>query len=443
MKQKPSAVRRTVAFWAVFLVLFFLMTQAFSTFPDYRSYQSIGGFYLEEEGSLDAIYLGSSNCYAFWSAPVAWHNYGLKVYPYASPSQPFYALEYLIRETRKTQPDAMYIININSVESDDLTPNGIHYLINYMPESENRQALTNHLADLLGYNMIEKLEFRFPWLRMRELWLDRIKNGPVPEPDGLMGASTYEHFLEDSEDITARYLRSDRKKAIPMMLTESVIGLLDYCDEEGIRVLFVSVPRAEESEEALGRINAVRDIIRSHGRDVLDMNPIFAELSLDLTQDYYNDKHTNIHGSVKFTNYLCEYLIGHCGLRNRQGGNSARWDEAWRRYAEIIAPWTLDIELDSRRRDSALPVPSGLTASAGGEASVRISWEAVPGADGYRVYRKTGKTGAWELLGETSETAFEDTGLRKDETRYTVAAQRAANGEIYYGNFWYQGVEAA
>ncbi|MBR2698200.1 MAG: hypothetical protein IKE76_06360, partial [Clostridia bacterium] len=98
MKQKKTIVLRAVAFWALFALLLYPVTRVFAHYPDYRSYQTIGGFYEEADDSLDAVYLGSSNCYAFWNALVAWHNHGLAVYPYASPDQPFYATEYLVRE---------------------------------------------------------------------------------------------------------------------------------------------------------------------------------------------------------------------------------------------------------------------------------------------------------------------------------------------------------
>ena len=85
MKKKKTIVLRVAAFWALFALLLYPVTRVFSHYPDYRSYHTIGGFYEEEADSLDAVYLGSSNCYAFWNALVAWHSHGLAVYPYASP----------------------------------------------------------------------------------------------------------------------------------------------------------------------------------------------------------------------------------------------------------------------------------------------------------------------------------------------------------------------
>ena len=444
MKETKTALFRAAVFWALFALALYPVTRVFSHHPDYRSYHILGGFYAQEAGSLDAVYLGSSNCYAFWNALTAWHNCGLVVYPYATPEQPFYAVEYLIREVRKTQPNARFIVSVNAVEADDLTPGGAHYLLNYMPESAEKRALTDRLCDLMGYGWLDRLEFRFPWLRLRELWYDRLTNGPVPGLDGLNGASTYADYLSGVEDISGDYLETESHSALPDALVETVDSLLDYCGREDVEVLFVSVPRAEEHYRAVGRINAVCAMLRDRGCEVLDLSDQAAALGLDMTQDFYNEKHTNIHGSIKFTHALCERLAERYGMSDRRGDATyADWEAAWDRYAEVITPWVLDIELDVPHRDWALPSPRGLEAVAG-EGVARIRWTASRGAEGYSVYRKAGEDGAWICVGDTAETRFEDPeGPAAGECRYTVVPWRRVAGETLYGDFLYGGVALA
>ena len=439
MRNKKAVVLRCAAFWGIFAALFWLMARTLAYIPDYRSFQSVTGFYEEPADSLDAVYLGSSNCYVFWNAPLAWHTHGIRVYPYATPSQPVEATEYLMREVRKTQPSAMFIVNLNAVEADDLDAISIHYLVNYMPDSEEKAALTDYLADLLGYSAADRLEFRFPWLRMRELWDNRITEGGVPALDGLKGASVYEKHLSVMTDISGDVVSTDRRSEISENQRSAIQSLLDFCDREGLRVLFVAVPRAEKDEDCLSRINAVCDMIRSRGYDVLDLTAGFAEVGLDLTQDYYEQKHANIHGSIKFTQYLCDYLAEHYGLADRRDdADGQSWDAAWAHFAEIAAPWALDIELDAFGRDYDLPAPGNMTAEAD-ETQTTLHWDAVPAADGYAVYRKAGDSSGWEKLADTSETTFTDGGR---DCRYTVVPWRDANGERLYGNFDYAGATA-
>ena len=432
---------RIVLFIGIFLILFAPTLWLFSNHPDHRVYQMIGGFYEEPEDSLDGVYIGSSTVYAFWNPMVAWNNYGLAIYPYSSGSQPFYATEYIIREVRKTQPDAVCVVNLNSVDGGELSAADIHNLVNYMPDSPNRDALIDALSDLIGYSQIERLEFRVPWLRARAYWLDYITNGFFPELDGLKGTSRYPTYLYSGVDISSSYILSDAQSDTPAELEACIDHLLDYCDEEQVRVLFVAVPRAEVSEASLGRINTVCEMIEARGYDVLYLTDKAGELGLDLTQDYYNEKHTNIHGAIKFTNCISEYLVENYGLSPRSGdARSDSWDAAWDAYAAEIAPAVLDFELDAAHRDFSLAAPRELRAAAD-EGGVIVEWSAVEGADGYALYRKAGDDGPWEAVSAfQTQTRYMDADcLPGTQYTYTAVPVRTLRGERCYGNFSYGG----
>jgi hypothetical protein len=82
-------------------------------------------------------------------------------------------------------------------------------------------------------------------------------------------------------------------------------------------------------------------------------------------------------------------------------------------------------------------VPSGVTASALGPSSVRVSWSAVSGATGYVVERAPGASGgSFAEVATPSGATFDDSGLTASTTyRYRVAATgsggtSAASGEV-------------
>ena len=102
---------RSILF-VVICVAIFLVVQFYLTCPeDYRNNEWIGGFFEEEPETLDAVYLGSSEVYAFFQPPLAWDKYGIAVHNFTSNSQPFEAAKYIIEECRKTQPNAVFIID--------------------------------------------------------------------------------------------------------------------------------------------------------------------------------------------------------------------------------------------------------------------------------------------------------------------------------------------
>ena len=86
---------KIIKIFGFFLVFLFLISKLSNilSYPDAvgDGYKQMIGFYDEPMGTLDAVYLGSSTTYKYWSAPWAWQHYGLTVYPFASAAQPLMA----------------------------------------------------------------------------------------------------------------------------------------------------------------------------------------------------------------------------------------------------------------------------------------------------------------------------------------------------------------
>ena len=441
---KKIYVIKAVAFVAVFAILLGAVSKVMTYPADYRNYQWVAGFYEEEDNALDAVYIGSSNCYSFWSPVTAWKEFGIAVYPYSTNAQPFAAAKHLIKETKKTQPDALFIVNINTLEDNSLKIENVHHLLDYMPLSMNKLALTKHLADVGGYGLSESMELYFPIIRYHDRWDELTPDDFNYTVDGLKGASSYYSFMTECRDISESYITSDEEAVLDEELTAMVNDLLDYCDEEKVKVLFVTVPRQEDSVEMVQKFNAVNSLIASRGYPTLNLNGMTEEIGIDLTKDYYNEKHTNIHGAVKFTRYLSKYLIENYYLEDKRGTEEyASWDFAWDMYRNLLAPYVPDVELDGAHLTDDLETPADLTTSMD-EKQVYVTWSPVAGADGYRIYRKTGDEGNWQQITETSECSYADEEAIISKGGwffYTVVPYYEENGEKYYGDFSYMGAE--
>ena len=437
-------VRRIVAFLLVFAVLFAGVTWMISFHPDHRIYRMIGGFYREPEDTLQAVYIGASNCYAFWNELYAWKQYGIAVYAYACGNLPFAATEYIMKAVRRTQPNARFIVNVNAVENDDMEVKTLHNLLDYMPWSREKVEMLNGLCDMLGFSALDRLEFYFPWLRLRSDMLTILYKGVFPKDDGLKGAPAYGWYLNRIMDITDKYHNSDIQAPLPQSFADSAERLLDYCDAEDVDVVFVTVPRAEDNLEALQNINAMNALIAARGYDVLDLRDKTGDMHLDLDQDYYNRKHTNIHGSVKLTGYLSEYLIGRFGLEDLRGdARYASWDEAWEKYEGIAFRTLAELELDLSKRDFTLERPEALTAAGDADSGdVTLSWEGE--ADGWLVLGRAGSKHPIVELARLDRDArtFTDRGKPGRKRTYFVVPLRERGGDIYYGNYAYAGTAA-
>ena len=93
-------------------------------------------------------------------------------------------------------------------------------------------------------------------------------------------------------------------------------------------------------------------------------------------------------------------------------------------YFEIVAP--------------TLNAVRGLYFEGSDTDSIEISWDYVQGATKYQVYRATNKYGDYELVSDTYDTEFTDTGLEANTTYYyKVRAYKVINSNIFYGDFSY------
>ncbi|NMC56299.1 MAG: hypothetical protein GYA50_03650 [Eubacteriaceae bacterium] len=83
-----------------------------------------------------------------------------------------------------------------------------------------------------------------------------------------------------------------------------------------------------------------------------------------------------------------------------------------------------------------IPATPVLTVSANTYTSLKVSWNAVNGATGYRVYRSTSSSGTYTYLGATTSTSYTSTGLATGRYYYyKVLAYTTVNGVTTYSAY--------
>ena len=415
------------------------------------SYRWRRGFYQEPEGALDAVYIGASAAHMDWMTPLAWERYGIAAALFTNNSQPLDAVEYLIREARKTQPDAVYIISINEIPLATLrgfrTPyeeSTIHWTTDYMPFSSDKVELIERLCDLGGYSRADRAEYYFPLLRYHSSWESITKDCFVHPEEGIKGAPSTGKFFSGASDVSGSYRNTTRRMELPDTLQESVESLLDYCDREGVKAMFVTSPQARVDEDIIAQWNTINDMIRSRGYPTLNMMECLKEVGIDYSRDFCDFYHLNIHGTIKFTDFLASHLQETFGFTGEHDEEVCRsWDEAAAKYREMAAPYVLDFEWEGEPRDESLAAPA-LTGLGVNGTALTLSWGASEGAEGYRVYRKTADAG-WTPIAETDAGTlyYTDTDCEiNGQYTYTVAPYREAEGERRWGYYNTAGLTA-
>ncbi len=434
MKRKIIQLLKSVIFVVILIVLVFVVQWSFINHSD-PSYQNINGFYDQNENMLDAVYIGSSNCFTYWNPAVAWDEYGVAIYSYSANNLLFESSEYIIKDCIKTQPGAKFIVNINTLVGDELEMKEIHNTASNMPLSLNRFQLVNHLCNIGNFSISERMEYYFPIIRFHNNYSSVLPGNLLYKNDGFKGSSTYEPYVRITTDVSSVYGKSNEIGELPEYLIKSTDSLLDYCDKNSIDVVFVTVPQAR-SEEKNKMFNALNKFIADRGYPVLNLMEKTDEMGLDRTCDFYNIQHTNIHGSIKFTHYITQYMIEKYGFTDKRGDkNYADWGGMTEGYFNAVSPYILDVERDVRKRDFTLDSPTNLILSDG-----TLSWDTVENAEYYHVYKKEGKTMPWFRVAEKlTDISYYDEHF-VDGCIYTVVPVTLKNGEEYYGNFPYLGI---
>lgn len=314
--------------------------------PD--QHEMIPGFYKETPGSLDVVCLGASSLYDFYQAPIGWNSSGIAAYSYASASQPTAAIPFLIEEVKKTQPQALIVASLNQLVVETASKEVLHYLVDFMPFSATKIDMINYLYDSGFVADTEgKLAYFFPIIQYHSRWNELIwQDIHYVETGGVKGAKKFDHFLNDVLDVTENDIDVNCAEGLTERESKTLKDVLDYCDSHNVDILFLITPQYIGEEGRDAKYLAAQEYIEKRGYPVLNLKKYILELGLDLKSDFADVKHTNIHGSIKVSNYICSYLTEHYGFADKRGNPAyVSWDEAWDRYREIIKPYLTEDEL--------------------------------------------------------------------------------------------------
>ena len=461
---KKSEIKKTGGFllsaiclFLVFAFLFNIVSTILVQPHDDRSYSMIRGFYEEEENSLDAVFIGSSTSYTDWNAAIAWENYGITGFSFTSPAQHFAAQEYLCKEARKTQPNAVYVFNLVPIceyfDGDETY--GYHALLDYMPLSLNKLKMTKVLCDDAGFDYRESAEYFVPLVRYHSAWNTWDGSNMHKEFDGYKGVPHYVRFLRsrynvdgEFKEITERAeLKGDLEK-----IKNDVQSLLDYLKEENVNAMFLVTPTVGKDKIIYECINSAADMAREAGFTVVDFQnkKMLESIELDFTKDFYNHNHLNIHGALKMTEYLCEYLTNNYDIKDKREDKSFSaaqgWDDVFTKLKAKMSPYVLPQEY-YMNVDYTYSAPSVSVSVSDDKADTyNVSWSHEESAGSYTLYRKDRYTSTWNKVAEFdgSVSTFTDTykvgNSEEDGPYYTVIASKNEGGKTVWSNYNYKGV---
>ena len=111
---------------------------------------------------------------------------------------------------------------------------------------------------------------------------------------------------------------------------EPLDDLLRYIKKNNLNVLFVSTPFPID-EISYAYEKYVEAYLSEKGFSCLNCNKLYDEIGLDFSTDFYDDRHCNLLGSIKFSKYISSYLTDVVGIKPSElsAELKSEWDTAY------------------------------------------------------------------------------------------------------------------
>lgn len=344
--RKGSAILfKALVFLLLLCILFSYIQDLFIIRGGIYNFQLQAGFFEEPKDSLDVVYIGASPTFSSWITPIVYKKYGITSWTLANNSQPFIVVQEFLEMAYKRQPNAVFLICINGLYStSELKVQNLHGTTDHLEPSFEKLKLTNKLCRYFQSTPEEYLELLFPIVRYHSNWnaLSVYSFHRIFDP--YKGADSYPDFSE-VVDISQNKVSTNELGQLPGFTEEALDELLDYCARKNIKAVFVLSAQYRD-EQMLQWYNTMINKIEDRDFPVINELAAFDTIGLDDTTDFYNAWHTNIHGALKITDYLSQYLLAHYDFPEKSGGGYESWDIAYDKYKEIITPYLTEEELE-------------------------------------------------------------------------------------------------
>lgn len=299
---------------------------------------SIIGMY--EEGPLDVIYIGASSTAMYWQPLKAWNDCGYTSYAYATTAMPGDGSVYYMKEALKTHSPELFVIELRDFTGlseeiledgirsgtdsmDFFSPNRWEYVYHYL----KRRNITEETDVFSFYLDIAKYHTNIENLALPGAW-SYMDNRAICKNKGWIWVDKYEKVEEPVN------FRTEERGEIDDRTYGALTELLEFCKAGDYEVLFVVAPYAVTQEEE-AKYNVIGDAVRTYGFDFLNANDYLEKIKLDFSTDFLNDKHVNLFGAEKYTNFLEWYIKDNYDLPDHRGDEEyMSWDDEYARFIQ-------------------------------------------------------------------------------------------------------------
>lgn len=356
---------RVGAFLACFLVLFTLCTELvkdkrFSFLYDVS--RKVNGFYAEPEGSLDFVFVGSSQMFSSIAPAVLWREHGITSYDFGANEQPFWISYHYIQELLKTQrPKAVFLDVFYAFLGEEYQKEGVNRInIDDIHWSKNKIDLINAAVpkEERGAYYWEIMKYHGNWKSLGQTRFEYMfwrENNPYKGYTPFLHRTVFTGGPKPDSAQTAEKLPLSEKNL------EYLEKIIELAKREQVNLVLFKTPNGDVGGQKY--YNSVADVAEKNGVPFLNLNTVMP-----------GESHNNIMHAEKITSYIGDWIVQHFEVEDKRGNPLfSSWERDAQYYYQEQRNFLLTGETDFSKYLSLLNYPNYMVIfSVRDEASNRL-----------------------------------------------------------------------
>lgn len=305
-------VIKIAAFGLIFCLLFQGFTHVYS-FKDNPGITGMKSFYMQENDSIDVIFVGSSVVFDGINTGVLWNEQGIAAFDLAGAAQPIWNSYFFINEALKTQSLKLVVLEVyaSGITEDYL---------------DSSRVIGNNFGLKLSPDYIDSLEAssekegRFDYLLRFPTYHTRYEE--LSKTDFQEYNKNYKGFqyLTGSrvESVRPEGFETDETGEMTEKNEVYLRKICELCRDKKVPLLLIKTPYQADLEETK-IFNRAAKIAAEYDVPFVNFNYYYDDMGISFPTHFYDTFHLNGKGSEIFTSYLAEYLKENYEIPDRRG----------------------------------------------------------------------------------------------------------------------------
>lgn len=332
-----------------------------------RDYSSVNITGFKAEKNLDIVFVGGSSTFVYWEPFRAWEEYGITSYDFSRNGVILGDEVGIIREIRKTADPKLFVFDLRSYAWDsDKERSFTINITDSMDESLNRFLtvaegikLSDSIeeGELLSYYFdIMRYHTNTDNLARQDAW-DYINNDAIAPYKGFSFFKEHAFIKPPTDDFL-----TEASGALTKRAERCLTNLLTYAQDNHIEILFLAGPHIIDAD-IMAKYNTACNLVEKYGFTALNTNEHYAEMDLDFSTDFYNNRHVSVYGAEKYTRYVADFITAKYDFVDHRGEEGyEEWDDLAREAYEQDArtkQWIDEkIQSDTKAHELGLEIAS-------------------------------------------------------------------------------------